>query len=534
MLINGTKDKEQAMKRIFYLAAALLLAACSQETLPEISEIGIVETPEPKTYTVSLQATFAPETRLSFDTTNGVGKWDSTDKVALFTQNGKLVIGDIRDDFDEDSPTFTFTLEDDDKIVDGATVYYPASIAVENNQDQIVLPASYTDLDVMRKTIPMKATVNGKNMAFQHLASMVYVAPFTTTPSHPSDRSPENVLFSVGEGNSPITGTFTVGDGTLTPAGNNGTTTTAPWAVNKSYYFVLPAATYADGFSLSITSGVHNEQDNVRFTFYKKTRSSEYTAERASMLRMPTFDTECKEFYLTSTETDWSDNVTSARMIKTGTNSFLGALYSHKGPLGDRDLGLRILQRYNLGTHTHNTIGADGYSKATFGQNTGNINGNPEGVYKVSITLEQSSWTYTSELVNAQNWNHQTEGGGLTFVGTFDNWEQGGFPMKQRVGHNWYVYLTVSDSSAIKPDTKYEWKIKRNDEWKVNWGRDPDQNYGDISSSQLSSYLQIKDGGHTNPPNCTLKLPAGTYDVFFNDATGWIMFEKTTRALPLE
>ena len=234
--------------------------------MPETSEIGIVETPEPKTYTVSLQATFAPETRLSFDTTNGVGKWDSTDKVALFTQNRKLVIGNIRGDFDEDSPTFTFTLEDDDKIVDGATVYYPASIAVENYPDQIVLPASYTDLDVMRKTIPMKATVNGKNMAFQHLASMVYVDAPTSTPR--------------------------------TPAGDNGTEIRAKWDAGKGYCFVMPATTYSEGFSFSIISDITNvEGKDVYFTFYRKTRSSSFAAQRARMLKMPAFDPQCKEFY---------------------------------------------------------------------------------------------------------------------------------------------------------------------------------------------------------------------------------------------
>lgn len=504
------------MKRIVFLAAALLLACCSRETLPGTNEIEVVETPEPKTYTVSLQATIAPETRLSFDTSTGEGVWDSSDQVALFTSNGKLIVGVIKEgDFNDGvSPTFTFTIQDGDKIEDGATVYYPASIAVAGDQNQIVLPASFDDFDVMKKSIPMKATVSGKTMAFQHLASMVYVAPFTTTPSYPGQgMGPQFVEFSVS-GNNPITGTFTVNnDLSLTPVGSNGTMTiTAPWALNKSYYFVLPAATYADGFSLSITSGVHNEQDNVRFTFYKKTRSSEFTAQRASMLRMPTFDPQCKEFYLTSTETDWSDNVTSARMIKTGTNSFLGALYSHKGPLGDRDLGLRILQRYNLGTHTHNTIGADGYPKATFGQNTGNINGNPEGVYKVSITLNQGSWTYTSEWVDYE-YHHDH----MYLVGSFDDWSAEGISLTQKVGHNWYAEVEVAEGALIKPDDDYTWKIN-NGSWDVQW------NNGHINANQLSSYVYFDN--RPDSPDGTLNLPAGTYNVFFNDAIGWIMFEK--------
>ena len=204
MLVNGMIDEEQAMKRIVCFAAALLLAACSQETLPATSEI--VETPESKTYTVSLQATIDPETRLSFSASNGVGTWDSGDQVALFTQGGSMVIGDATA-INGSSATFTFTIQDGDKIADGATVYYPASIAVANNPNQIVLPASFDNLEVMKKTIPMKAAVSGKTMAFRHLASMVYVDAPTSTPSHPSDRSPQYAVFSVGKDDTPITGT---------------------------------------------------------------------------------------------------------------------------------------------------------------------------------------------------------------------------------------------------------------------------------------------------------------------------------------
>ena len=491
------------MKRIVCFAAALLLAACSQETLPATSEI--VETPESKTYTVSLQATIDPETRLSFSASNGVGTWDSGDQVALFTQGGSMVIGDATA-INGSSATFTFTIQDGDKIADGATVYYPASIAVANNPNQIVLPASFDNLEVMKKTIPMKAAVSGKTMAFRHLASMVYVDAPTSTPSHPSDRSPQYAVFSVGKDDTPITGTFTVGDGTLTPVGNSGTTTIrAKWTEGAGYCFVLPATTY-NGFSFSIISDItHVDGKEVYFTFYQKKRSSSFPAKLATMLKMPAFDPQCKEFYLTSTETDWSDNVTSARMIQTGANSFLGALYSHKGLLGDRDLGLRILQKYNLGTHMHNTIGADGSPKATFGQNTGNINGNPEGVYKVSITLSQDSWTYTSEWVDNEYHHDQ-----LYLLGDFTDWEQGRIAMDQPVGHNWTTTVTFdSDVNGV-------WKIY-NGSWYTQW------NDGHIDADHMSSGVSFNN---SYAPNGTLNLPAGTYNVFFNDAIGWIMFEK--------
>lgn len=515
------------MKRMFYLAAALLLAACSQEILPETNEI--VETPEAKTYTVSLMATFDPETRLSFDLSNeGTPEWDQNDKVALFTHKGKKIEGEILpNDFNVSSPTFTFTLEDDDKIDEGAKVYYPASIAIEGNPDQIVLPASYDNVSDLGKSFPMKATVSGGKMAFKHLASIISVAPFTSTPSYPSyDQRPQIVEFSV-QGSNTITGKFTVNnDLSLTASGDNGTTITAPWALNEPYYFVLPPATYQFSVSIKAADG---------FIYYKKSRTTKpYDAVRKNLLPMPAFDPQCKEFYLTSTETDWSDNVTSARMIQTGPNSFLGALYSHRGPLGDRDLGLRILQGFNLGTKWYNVIGGrNDNDVASYGESVGNFPGGPVndnyGVYKVSITLNVDNWHYTSEWVDKE-WNLERDEYGnertLKLVGNFDGWENGGIQLNQIVGHNWTAEVEVSETAKIKPGQTYQWKIKRDDGWGINWGRDPAQSYGHISSSQLYSYVQLKDGEHSDTPNCTLILPEGTYKVFFNDAIGWIMFEK--------
>ena len=498
------------MKRMIYLAAVLLLAACSRETLPETIEI--VENPEAKTYSVSLRATFDPETRLSFDLDHEEWTWTEDDKVALFTHKGKKIEGEIRTgDFSAESPTFTFTLDDDDYIAEGATVYYPASIAVD--ESHIQLPSSFTSIQALNRGVPMKASVNAGKMAFQLLASIIYVAPFSKTPSYPSyDQRPQSVEFSV-QGSNAISGMFTVDGLSLTASGDNGTTIIAPWAVNEPYYFALPPATYQFSVSIKAADG---------FIYYKKSRTkTPYEAERRNLLQMPAFDPQCKEFYLTSTETDWSDNVTTARMIQTGPNSFLGALYSHRGLLGDRDLGLRILQKYNLGTDWYNVIGGrNDNDLASYGGSVGNIYGDV-GVWKVSITLYEDNWRYTTERVDNE-YHHDH----MYLVGSFDNWSAEGISLTQKVGHNWYAQVEVDETAKIKPGQPYVWKIKSDDDWTVNWGRDPAQSYGQISSSQLYSYLQINDVGHTDPPNCTLNLPAGTYDVFFNDAIGWIMFEK--------
>ena len=494
-----------AMKRIIIIAAVLLAASCSSEVVPGPEDHGEVQ--EAKTYKVNLTASFDPETRILYDSSSGVATWSETDKIAVFTEQGRLVEGVITE-MSATRPTFTFTIENGDAIKIGATAYYPASIAVADHPDQIVLPASFENTATASQSVPMKAVVTNGEIAlpFKHLASIVYVNAPTSTPSYPGEgREPNKVLFSVGDGNSPITGKFTVGsDLTLTAAGDNGTTVQVPWTSGQPYYFFLPAATYSQGFSISITSA-------DGFTFYRKKRSSSYTAERAHLLNMPAFNPQCKVFYLTSTATEWSDSEPLARMIQTGENSFLGALYSFKGSKAEWDLGLRILQGYNLGTHWNNVIGGiQNTDLATFGEQVGNFNGAPAGVYKVSITLYDNNWRYTSEWVNNE-YHHDN----MYLVGSFDGWSAQGIALIQKVGHNWYAEVEVGAGKTLEPDTQYTWKIN-NGSWDVQWGS------GTISSSNLSTYVDFNQ----NSSNGTLTLPAGTYEIFFNDAIGWIMFVK--------
>lgn len=490
---------------MIYLAAALLLAACSREALPETPDP--IETPQNKTYSVSLQATFDPETRLSFDLGNEQWTWTEDDKVALFTHNGKKIEGEIRTgDFSAESPTFTFTLEDDDYIAEGATVYYPASIAVDENH--IRLLSNYASAQSLNRSIPMKASVNAGKMAFQLLASIIYVAPFSKTPSYPSyDQRPQSVEFSV-QGSNAISGMFTVDGLSLTASGDNGTTITAPWAEDEPYYFFLPPATYQFSVSIKAADG---------FIYYKKSRiKTPYEAARKNLLQMPAFDPQCKEFYLTGTATGWSDANTNARMIQSGDNTFIGALYSYDNSGQGSDYGFKILQGFNTGAGWDKVIGVnENRTSATYG-NVGNLPASDNRVYGVTLTLGADYWT-------AESWRVRDEYGDygharLYLVGDFTNWEQGRIAMDQPVGHNWKTTVTVAEGTAFEPGKSYGWKIyDGNPSWEVQW------NKGTITENKLYSGV---DFNNESTDNGTLTLSAGTYNVFFNDAIGWIMFEK--------
>ena len=493
------------MKRMIYLAAALLLAACSREALPET--VDTTESPQTKTHSVSLQATFDPETRLSFDLGIEKWAWAQDDKVALFTHKGKKIEGEIRaGDFSAESPTFTFTLEDDDYIAEGATVFYPASIAVDENHIQ--LPSSYVSAQSLNHSIPMKASVNAGKMAFQLLASIIYVAPFSKTPSYPSyDQRPQTVEFSVLESNA-ITGKYTVNnDLSLTASGDNGTTITAPWALKEPYYFFLPPASYKFSVSIKAADG---------FIYYKKSRTkTPYEAARRNLLQMPEFDPQCKEFYLTGIATGWSDSSKDARMIQTGANTFEGALFNNGSP---SDLGFKILQGFNVGTSWNNVIGVSEHStSATYG-NVGNIPAENDWVYAVTLTLEADYWTAVPRKARPEGGNYVHDHLYLVFGPYADNsdtWTTS-VELSQPVGHNWNGQVTIGNNSNIPADTKYGWKVNNGD-WYVQW------NKGDITDNKLYSSV---DFNNADTRNGTLTLSAGTYNVFFNDAIGWIMFEK--------
>ena len=505
------------MKRILYIAAALLLTACSRELIPET--IPQEEKQESKTYTVTFTASFDPETRLAISTSNGVGSWEQTDEIALFTHNGQLVKGTIKDgDYNINTPKFTFEIEEGDSVDENAIAYYPYSIAVEGQPNQISLPASYENASGQYKTIPMKAVASetGTNLSFKHLASMVLVK-IPNAPSFPgTGKNPTQILFETSK---PISGTFTVGGTadapTLSPEGNgNGNSITSPWIAGESHMYILPAGTYDQGFSISI-------KNNDGFVLYKKNRSSSFTATRATLVNMPALDVQDYKgtaFYLTGNETGWSNTATQARMIQVSKNSFIGGMYSSTGDHGNSDLGFKILPGNQMGDWNYVIGSVQNSNKALYGVGAGNFNTDQAAVYTVKITFDSSAngnenpWKYEVNHISDTNYDH----GSLLLSGGF-----GDKTMTADVKHNWVTEVTVAEGTSFEPNHDYWWKIhKANDsDWTVQWGD------GIINNNQLYSGVKYRENGYT-PGNGTINLSAGTYDVFFNDAAGQIMFVK--------
>jgi hypothetical protein len=501
------------MKRLLYSAIILLLASCSREIIPEIPENQ--DTPETgNTYTVTLTASMDPETRITINAENGIGQWDNNDEIALFTDNGKRLKGTISQN-SSTKATFTFTVDEGDAIKEGAIAYYPFSISDESDPSVVNLPTSYDDPDIQYRSVPMRAVLSSDgSLVFKHLASLIHVTLSSAIPSYPDDsRKPKWVVL---ETNQNVSGSFTVNsDLTLTSPGGDSKYVRAQYVEGKTYLFPIPSGTYRNGFSLSIKA-------DDGFVYYKKNKSSDFTATRAKMVKMPSFDVQCKEFYLTGTETGWSTTDTRARMIQAGPNVFVGAMNSWAGEGGEKDKGLKILQKFNLVDGSWNyVIGHWQDGKANYGDGMANFAAGATGVFKITLTLNQGVWNYACESVGEATIHNEL----FMVVSLGDNTTDLShgehIAFTRLVPHNWKTQIVVSSSTIIHPDTDYAWRLYIGD-WYVQWGRISDDR-GFINNNQLYSSLDW-DNEHCH--NCTLNLSAGTYDVYFNDCCGQIMFIK--------
>lgn len=142
----------------------------------------------------------------------------------------------------------------------------------------------------------------------------------------------------------------------------------------------------------------------------------------------------------------------------------------------------------------------DGDISASAGlqQNGGAIHVPESGYY--TLTVDFAGMTYTWSKCENQT---PTEYTAISLIGDFNGWG-GDADLEQIAPHNWSISNFVVESTGGL-------KFRANHDWSSNWGATlnvADVNYG----------VGIANGDN-------ISVPAGTYNVFFNDITGTFVFQ---------
>lgn len=164
---------------------------------------------------------------------------------------------------------------------------------------------------------------------------------------------------------------------------------------------------------------------------------------------------------------------------------------------------IKMINSNDMGTDNWNACygtPTDGDTSASAGlvQNAGAIHVPEAGYY--TLTADFSAMTYTWTKLENQE---PTEYTNISLIGDFNGWG-GDAELEQIAPHNWYVGdFAVENAGGLK--------FRANHDWAVNWGATlnvADVNYG----------VGVGNGDN-------ISVPAGTYNVFFNDITGEFVFQ---------
>ncbi|MBR4808739.1 MAG: hypothetical protein IK031_00480, partial [Bacteroidales bacterium] len=249
------------MKKFPIILALLAIAAgCAKEPV-------VTPVEEGELVTYSLTASL-PDAQVKA-TISDAGKfnWSAGDEIAVYNSaTGSFV-------------TFRSAAGDGNFTADAApgavftTAYYPASIAVPSDPDKVNLPTAYTQAEaVAGKSFPMKATVSGSTLEFDHLAALLKLT---------INDVPEQATSLVLSSAKALGGTFTVGtdgsgdDAILASDGDGDVEITLSNTVrsNISVYVPVPVGTYS--YTLSLGNGT--------VTWLTKSTTSAKTLERGSL-----------------------------------------------------------------------------------------------------------------------------------------------------------------------------------------------------------------------------------------------------------
>ena len=207
------------------------------------------------------------------------------------------------------------------------------------------------------------------------------------------------------------------------------------------------------------------------------------------------------EYYLVGALQSWSDQNMSCLMT---AETAMVQNFTTKWT-GDANLKIWLGSDFGKWDNAFGSASGDGVSAAE-----GKLKANggaivcPEKNAYYTFTADFSTMTYKWTKLANQN---PTEFKYVSLIGVGGKWNDGDdIDLKQVAPHNWYLAKQEIPAGGLKIRADHKWRDDG------NWGFGKDQNYENKGTL-------IASGGSSN-----ISVPAGTYNIYFNDITGAYAF----------
>ena len=164
---------------------------------------------------------------------------------------------------------------------------------------------------------------------------------------------------------------------------------------------------------------------------------------------------------------------------------------------------IKMINSNDMGTDNWNACygtPVDGDTSASAGlqQNAGAIHVPETGYYTLSVNFKDMAYTWTK----CEN-QEPTEYTNISLIGDFNGWG-GDADLEQIAPHNWFIgNFVVENAGGLK--------FRANHDWPTNWG-------ATLNVADINYGVGVGNGDN-------ISVPAGTYNVFFNDITGDFVFQ---------
>lgn len=217
------------------------------------------------------------------------------------------------------------------------------------------------------------------------------------------------------------------------------------------------------------------------------------------------------EYFLVGDVTSWATNADKCMLYPQGDKKYAYTTDFTKEDNGTKSAGsLKIWLGVDLGNWDNcygaETDGDNAASGKLVSANAGAI-ACPEtdAFYKLEVDFETNEYAWTKLADQSP-----TEYNRISLIGEYNSWDESGSEkdLTEVTPHNWYI-------GGFEPGKDGALKLRAEHAWTVSWGATAD-NVTIADKNYLT--LTATDGKN-------ITVPAGKYNVFFNDITGEVIFQ---------